>query len=54
MIAGYAQAELSTIGQRRGRLVNSGLEAALDGRMREPQCFLLGMQLRSLGTSIRA
>jgi len=39
-------------GLARGRMrrKHAALEAALDGRMREHQCFLLGMQLHSLGT----
>ena len=42
--------EMAGLARGRMRRKHAALEAALDGRMREPQCFLLGMQLRSLGT----
>ena len=42
--------EMAGLARGRMRRKHAALEAALDGRMREHQCFLLGMQLRSLGT----
>jgi transposase len=41
-------AEMASLARGRMRRKHAALEAALDGRMREHQCFLLGMQLRSL------
>ncbi len=42
--------EMAGLARGRMRRKHAALEAALEGRMREPQCFLLSMQLRSLGT----
>jgi len=42
--------EMAGLARGRMRRKHAALEAALEGRMREHQCFLLGMQLRTLGT----
>jgi transposase len=42
--------EMASLARGRMRRKHAALEAALEGRMREPQCFLLAMQLRTLGT----
>ncbi|HEV7881265.1 MAG TPA: IS110 family transposase, partial [Bradyrhizobium sp.] len=42
--------EMAGLARGRMRCKHAALEAALDGRMREHQRFLLGMQLRTLGT----
>jgi transposase len=49
LAAGTASAsEMAGLARGRMRRKHATLEAALDGRMREHQCFLLGMQLRTL------
>jgi transposase len=50
-LAGGANDASEMAGLARGRMrrKRAALEAALEGRMREHQCFLLGMQLRTLG-----
>ena len=40
--------EMAGLARGRMRRKHAALEAALDGRMREHQCFLLGMHLRNL------
>jgi transposase len=40
--------EMASLARGRMRRKQAALESALDGRMREPQCFLLGLQLRNL------
>ncbi len=55
LAAGTSDAsELAGLVRGRMRRKHAALEAALEGRMREHQCFLLGMQLRSLGAIDRA
>ncbi len=46
-------AEMAGLARGRMRSKHAALEAALNGRMREHQCFLLGMQLRTLETISR-
>jgi len=41
--------EMAGLARGRMRRKHAALEAALEGRMREHQCFLLAMQLRTLG-----
>ncbi len=41
-------AEMASLARGRMRRKHAALEAALDGRMGEHQCFLLGMHLRTL------